>query len=136
MRGVSLQHTRKLIWKDGRARQPAQKSDSEAGGDREEMITKDTVRRQCSHMIVGATPPTQQVGAFVHVADQVVSSRRQLLEERVCVAIEGQVFDATFRWGAGEKRQQRKKVGLEVTGKGIKLKYVLNRYRYIFNMHE
>lgn len=110
VRGVSLQHTpENSSGKMEAARQPAQKSDSEAGGDREEMITKDTVRRQCSHVIVGATPPTQQVGAFVHVADQVVSSRRQLLEERFCVAIEGQVFYPAFSWGAGEKKATKEK---------------------------
>lgn len=61
-------------------------------------------RQGHSEVIVQSHDPTQQVGSFVHVADHVVCSRRQLLEERVCVAIEGQVFDAPFGWGAGEKK--------------------------------
>lgn len=65
------------------------------------------------------TPPTQQVGSIVHVADQVVSSRRQLLEERVCVAIEGQVFDAPFGWSAGEAKAAKEEKGLGVTGKRV-----------------
>lgn len=58
---------------------------------------------------LGVEPPTQQVSSFVHVADQVVSSRRQLLEERICVAIKGQVFDAPFGWGAGEEKAAMEK---------------------------
>lgn len=65
-----------------------------------------------------AKRPTQQVGSFVHIADQVIASRRQLLKERVCVSIKGQVFYAPFSWGAGnKKRQQRRKAGLHVTVK-------------------
>lgn len=64
----------------------------------------------------GATPPTQQVSSFVHVADQVVSGRRQLLEERVCVAIEGQVFYAPFGWSAGDEKAVKEKRRLRIHG--------------------
>lgn len=40
---------------------------------------------------------TQQVRSFVHVSDQVVACRRQLLEQRVGVPVEGHVLDAAFR---------------------------------------
>lgn len=83
----------------------------------EDTITKDKVRRSCDQV---AIHPTQQVGSFVHVANQVVSCRRQLLKERVRVAIKGQVFDAAFGWSAGGE-----KTGAQETRNGIQFKFVL-----------
>lgn len=62
---------------------------------------------------------TQQVGSFVHVSYHVISCRRQLLKQRLCVAIKCKILNATFRrraaWtekieGESETREKEKMI--------------------------